>query len=141
MEYLNHWTEVIWVWGTLLSHIEVRLSSALFQFQIIIIQIFLSYTGILRPIKMEIAMKFTMAEKKYLADQEYQMYSYLGAINDTNVERYGIPVVYYYGNWNQTGLILMAVSLLDQDIEDLVISKRLFENDVNILILLRDFVS
>lgn len=86
-------------------------------------------------------MKFTTPEKEYLADKEYEMYSYLGAINDTNVERYGIPVVYYYGKCSQTGLILMAVSLLDQDITDLAFSKQLFENDVNFLILLRNFVS
>lgn len=86
-------------------------------------------------------MKFTTPEKKYLADKEYQMYSYLGAINDTNVEQYGIPVIYYYGECSQTGLILMAISLLDQDIQDLTLSKQLFEHDVNILILLRNFVS
>lgn len=94
-------------------------------------------TGILLPIDKEIVMKFTMPEKKNLAEQEYEMYTYLHAINSSKVERYGIPAVYYYGEWEGHDLIMLGLTLLDKEVE----SKQLLESDVNVLIVLRDFVS
>lgn len=89
--------------------------------------------GIFLPIDKEIAVKFTELENKHLADAEYEMYTYLYAINNTDVERYGIPTVYYYGEWDH--LIIMGLTLLDNGVD----SKHLSESDV--LIVLRDFVS
>lgn len=108
-------------------------------------------------------MKFTPLAKKKAADEEYEMFSYLHAINEPGVchffashrfqysivflhfnfcqqvEAYGIPTVFYYGEWQE--LIMMGFSLLDNDLEQLVDSKSFFESDVNVLLVLRDFVS
>lgn len=84
-------------------------------------------------------MKFTLLADKKAADEEYEMFSYLHAINRSDVEKYGIPAVYYYGEWDQ--LKIMGVSILDNDLEKLVDSKQIFESDANILLVLRDFVS
>lgn len=96
-------------------------------------------SGILLPINKEIAMKFTPLAEKKAADEEYEMSSYLHAINNPEVEKYGIPAVYYYGEWDQ--LIMTGFSLLDNDLVKLVDSKEFFESDVNVLLVLRNFVS
>lgn len=96
-------------------------------------------SGILLPTNKEIAMKFTPLAEKKAADDEYEMFSYLHAINDPEVEKYGIPAVYYYGVWNQ--LIMTGFSLLDNNLVELVDSKEFFESDVNVLLVLRNFVS
>lgn len=82
-------------------------------------------------------MKFTKLEKKNLAEAEYEMYTYLHAINSSEVERYGIPAVYYYGEWEGHDLIMMGLTPLDKEVK----SKEFLESDVNALIVLRDFVS
>lgn len=95
-----------------------------------------SVAGILLPIDKEIVMKFTKLENKELAEAEYEMYTYLDAIDKPEVELYGIPAVYYYGQWQGQDLIMMGLTLLDKKVK----TKQLLENDVNILIVLRDFV-
>lgn len=84
-------------------------------------------------------MKFTPLAEKKAADEEYEMFSYLHAINEPEVERYGIPAVYYFGEWKE--LIMMGFSSLEYDLDKLVDSKQFFESDVNVLLVLRDFVS
>lgn len=95
--------------------------------------------GILLPINKEIVVKFTPLAEKKAADEEYEMFSYLHAINNPEVEKCGIPAVYYYGEWEQ--LIMMGFSILENDLDKLVDSKQFFESDVNVLLVLRDFVS
>lgn len=97
------------------------------------------YAGILLPINKVIVMKFTPVANKKAADEEYEMFSYLHAINNSEVEKYGIPAVYYYGEWEE--LIMMGFSLLEYDLNELVVSEQFFESDVNALLVLRDFVS
>lgn len=99
------------------------------------------HKGLMLPIDKDIAMKFTLPDQESTAYDEYRMYSYLDAINSTESEKFGIPSVYYYGKCQQTGLILMGFSLLEKNIEDLANSGKLLEHDVNVLMILRDFVS
>lgn len=81
-------------------------------------------------------MKFTPFEKGAMAEREYEMYTYLNAINNPNVERYGIPAVYYDGTWNDH--VLMAITLLDTEFGRRRVGRGL--NDVDVMILARDFV-
>lgn len=64
---------------------------------------------------------------------EYRMYSYLKAINNATIEDYGIPAVYYYGEWEDC--YLLALTLLDSEFP--------FSNlmTVDVLITLREYVS
>lgn len=98
-------------------------------------------SGFMLPNDKDIAMKFTLPSEASTAYDEYKMYCYLDAINSTQSEKYGIPSVYYYGKCQQTGLILMGFSVLEKNIEDLAKSGQLLQHDVNVLIILRDFVS
>lgn len=77
-------------------------------------------------------MKFTHSTYELKADMEYEIYTCLNAINKPDVERYGIPAVYYYGKWKN--YTMMAITLLDSKI------KQIF-NDVDILIWFQDYVS
>lgn len=97
--------------------------------------------GLMVPIDKEIVMKFTKLERKSYAEEEFEYYSYLNAINKPEVEQFGIPAVYYYGVCEGFDLVMMGLTILDKDLDDLVKSKRFLENDINVLIVLRDFVS
>lgn len=82
-------------------------------------------------------MKFTLPYPGHDAEHEYEMYTYLNAINNTEIEAYGIPSVHYYGQWN--GCILIAITLLDPEF-----NKRFKVRDVSevdMLIMSREFVS
>lgn len=88
----------------------------------------------------EVAMKFTISANKFraiAAAKEYAIYSYLNAINSTEIEMYGIPSVYYYGRWE--GHILMAITLLDSQVKVFSEPRRI--NVLNVLIIFREFVS
>lgn len=65
------------------------------------------------------------------------MYTYLNAINNETVERYGIPSVYYYGVWNNH--YLMAITLLDSEFKRHADAGKL--NELDLLIICREFVS
>lgn len=81
-------------------------------------------------------MKFTLPQRTFGAEHEREMYGYLNAIHNTNVESYGIPTVYYYGRWGKYHL--MAVTLLDP-----VFNKKIESREVNyldLLIISREFV-
>lgn len=84
-----------------------------------------------------IAMKFTPEEDKENAKKEYEMYTYLDAINNASVEAYGIPSVYYYGQWNDC--YLMAITLLDTKSYKMYGPNGI--NHVDVLIVFREFVS
>lgn len=82
-------------------------------------------------------MKFTAPEDASYAIHEYKMYIHLNAITNPNIEHYGTPGVYYYGQWND--FVLMAITSLDNDFERKW--KRRQVNEVDILIIFREFVS
>lgn len=75
---------------------------------------------------------------KHNAESEYRFYTYLDAINNTSVEAFGIPSVYYFGQWN--GYFLMAITFLETELET-----KSMENgqltDADVLIIFREFVS
>lgn len=79
-------------------------------------------------------MKFVSSEHHKEVANEYKMYTYLNAINNSTVESYGVPAVYYYGTWYD--YILMAITLLDPKFNN---NYRFY--DVDILIVFREFVS
>lgn len=82
-------------------------------------------------------MKFTLPCPGADAKHEYEIYSYLGAINNTNIENYGIPCIYYYGQWEECQMI--GMSLLNPEFN--IRYKSLKVNDLDVLILCREFVS
>lgn len=91
--------------------------------------------------KTEVAMKFTPSESSNFAKKEYEMYSYLNAINRPEVEAYGIPAVYYYGEWdrNKEKYHLLAITLLDLEFYKRAKDHKV--SDIDLLILSRGFVS
>lgn len=98
---------------------------------------FFFISGILYPKKIEIAMKFTLTVAGLDARHEYEIYSYLGAINNTKIEEYGLPCIYYYGQWE--GCQMIGMSLLHPEFNNRF--KGLTVNDLDVLILCREFVS
>lgn len=93
--------------------------------------------GIWLPKNQEIAMKFTPGDLYLHAEHEYAIYTWLGAVNNTKVEDFGIPSVYFYGFWNNHAL--MAITLLDSECHKMFKTKQYTE--VDILIVFREFVS
>lgn len=89
------------------------------------------------PTMKEVAMKFTPPKFERSAINEYEIYTYLNAINNASVEMYGIPTVYYFGKWND--YVLMAITLLDTKFDKIFASDKIIELDV--LIMFREFVS
>lgn len=82
-------------------------------------------------------MKFTHFKRKQYAEKEYEIYSYLNAIENPKVEHHGIPSVYYYGTWRCT--IMMAISLLDSEFNKKHETGNL--NVLDALIVCKEFVS
>lgn len=65
------------------------------------------------------------------------MYTYLNAINNTDVERYGIPAIYYYGEYK--GYTMIGLTLLNFGFNA---SFQSFQfNIIDILVAFREFVS
>lgn len=87
-------------------------------------------------------MKFTPSIFRQEATKEYEMYTYLNAINDTSVEKYGIPSVHYFGvtTFGVRGdYVLMAITLFNSKCN--VKPKTGPINEVDCLIVCRDIVS
>lgn len=82
-------------------------------------------------------MKFTLSVNTENAMKEYEIYTYLNAINNADVERYGIPAVYFYGTWDV--YVMMAITLLDAAFN--VTAKKGEINELDILIIFQEFVS
>lgn len=102
---------------------------------------FARFVGTLRTrssTQVMVAMKFTPEYNKHHAQEEYQMYTYLGAIQNSSVEAFGIPSVYYYGQWQD--LYLMAITLLDSQSYEMSGDDGIV-NQVDVLIVFREFVS
>lgn len=85
----------------------------------------------------KVAMKFTHINEKQYAEKEYEIYSYLKAIDNPQVELYGIPSVYYYGTWDD--YIIMAITLLDSGFKNSYMAGDLTE--VDLLVVCKEFVS
>lgn len=82
-------------------------------------------------------MKFVPPRNREFAEIEYTIYTCLNAINNTDVEYYGIPAVYYYGEYR--GYTMIGMTLLDFGFNT---SFQTFQfNVIDILITFREFVS
>lgn len=86
---------------------------------------------------MELAMKFTPMEEQFEAAKEYVIYNYLDAVNNTGVEKFGIPSVHYFGLWEDH--VLMAITLLDADCMKKARNNEI--NELDTIIIFREFVS
>lgn len=84
-----------------------------------------------------VAIKFSMRSAE--CQREFEMYNYLKAYKDASVERYGIPVIYYYGRWNN--FILTAMTKLDIDLVDIANDYHKLRKPLDVLLLIRNFVS
>lgn len=90
-------------------------------------------------------MKFVLNDFRNNTEREYQIFTYLNAINRPEIERFGFPALYYSNDWK--GYILMVISYFDGG--DLVRrrNKGFFQNpsseskSIDSLILFRNFVS
>lgn len=80
-------------------------------------------------------MKFTKLEHKTTAEKEYKIYAYLNAINNPDVEAFGIPTIFYYGTWHDH--VLMAMTLLESPLKRKI--KQITE--VDLLIVFQQIVS
>lgn len=81
-------------------------------------------------------MKFTPVKYESYAKHEFEMYTSLYAINNSNIEGFGIPSVHYFGRLCDH--ILMALTFLDIDCEGIFANHNYIEADV--LIIFREFV-
>lgn len=97
----------------------------------------LAYKGSLIGHTKQYAVKMTYPMYEADARKEYEMYTYLKAIDNSDVEQYGIPAIYYYGVWR--GLAVMAMTLFDSEFGKSMEEKKFEELDV--LIMFREFVS
>lgn len=89
-------------------------------------------------------MKFTPKVHKNKSDQEFEMYTYLNAIDDTNVEKFGLATVYYYNEWNKEYMV-MVFPRFEEDLIDALnrgcFNYTIKQGAANVLILFRNFVS
>lgn len=104
----------------------------------------LSYKGKLMGNPTEYAIKITFPMYLAYAQKEFDMYTYLRAVNRTETEAFGIPVIYYYEMWKvEENLAVLAMTLLDPEFGSSV--KKTMENKqfepLDILIIFREFVS
>lgn len=97
-----------------------------------------TWKGILEPIQKEIGMKFTISSQSNMASREYEMYTYLHAINNETVEAYGIPAIYYFGPCLNGNFIVMGMTLLDSAFQEQI--KKGF-SEIDVLMIFREFVS
>lgn len=93
-------------------------------------------------------MKFSAMENKNESDREYEMYSYLGAIDNESVEQFGLCNIYYYGDWKNEWDIefkLIIFTYLSGNLGQWAragyFNSAIGKNGLNTLILFRDFVS
>lgn len=84
---------------------------------------------------MEVAMKFTFHKSR--TQHKYKIYTYLNAINNPNVEAFGVPSILYYGTWNNH--TMMAMTLLDPTFHVRFDNNEF--NEIDYLIIVREYVS
>lgn len=95
-----------------------------------------------------VAMKFAPTSTEVI-EKEYAIYSYLDAVDNPAVEKYGIPAVYYYGKWE--GISMISITLMDEKSKQMIegaIERRMDGynifttlSEVDILIMCREYVS
>lgn len=95
----------------------------------------LVYEGVLNG--MRVAMKFVSSDFHRAATNEINAYVALGALNNTNLEAYGIPTLFHHGTWNNS--YILATTLLDSKFEQTRKAGRLTAIDK--LIVFREMVS
>lgn len=71
--------------------------------------------------------------------REYAMYTYLNAIYNPDVEKYGIPAIYYYNKYGERHQLLVF-SLFECNLLDKAENVTALQ-PIDSLILFRDFVS
>lgn len=94
---------------------------------------------LLSPIHREVAMKFFPSHREKDANKEYAIYTYLNAINNTNVQCNGVATVYYYGHWRKHDHTIMAITLMESGFINKYESGDF--NAVDLLIMFQGFVS
>lgn len=85
-----------------------------------------------------VAIKFVTDAKSTKSATELRIFKYLDAYQRPNVEKYGIPNVYYSGQWN--GFSLIALTKLDRDLLKLANENHKLQNPLDVLILMKNFV-
>ncbi|XP_031627221.1 uncharacterized protein LOC116343347 [Contarinia nasturtii] len=99
-----------------------------------------TYLGELIGSNKTVAMKFAPTVENEI-ENEYEIYTYLGAIDNSTVENYGIPAVQYYGKWEDCSMI--AITPLDAKFNEIVKKCRKSGStlrDIDILIICREYV-
>lgn len=74
-----------------------------------------------------------------LTVNEYDLYTYMKAVDNATVENYGIPAVYYYGVWENC--TMLAITLLQSSLSNIINASGLQLTDIDIFILFREYVS
>lgn len=72
--------------------------------------------------------------------QEYKVCTCLEAIDKPEVEQFGIPAIYYYGEFLDGSFIVIALTLLEQSLMSKMEEDHFVKNPINSLILLKQFV-
>lgn len=89
-------------------------------------------------------MKFTQNIHKNESDREFEMYTYLNAIDNPEVEKFGFSAVHYYNEWNNEYMV-MVFSRFEEDLINAMnrgcFNCTLKQGAANSLILFRNFVS
>lgn len=79
------------------------------------------------------------------AKREYEMYSYLDAIDKPEIEKLGFCSIYYFGKWNEEYMLMAMTLLTDGDLYDKAregfLDDSVENQAINSLILFRNFVS
>lgn len=83
-----------------------------------------------------VAIKFVPKANSSGAEKEFAIFQQLHAYANPQVEKYGIPAVYYHGEWES--FILTAITKLDETIEEIKKTKPILPLDI--MILFRNFV-
>lgn len=92
-----------------------------------------------------VAIKFVKNENLKQIEREYEIFSYLDAIKNPDVEKYGIPTVYGFNEWQNC--VYIVISLFEFDLIDAVqrgnfnYTLQDSHKALNSLILFKDFVS
>lgn len=89
----------------------------------------------------EVAMKFTNSSQLKSSEREYEMHSYLNAINNSDVLKYGISPIYYYNPKFADDYILTVFPLFKSSLREVLRYEFEEWDTIDTLILLRDFVS
>lgn len=85
-----------------------------------------------------VAMKFAPSSKG-LIESEYVLYSYMGAIDNSTVENFGVSAVFYYGKWQDLSMI--AITPLDSQFSEIKANRKITLSDLDIFIICREYVS